>query len=236
MYTEVRAIAAWPWLNAPCLLAHNPLSLLAYHAIIYAPLIVIVINLWFLDNNKQLYYTYAFTCNCTVDMAIKKLLSILWGTLTLIQTVPTALVWLHSTELAGEHQYSVAVVSLYKVKTIKFNVMISLCLQCTCTSLHSGGYKDIAESLLKGSNIDPNCSETNGWTPLHWAAEYVVNTAMYTVETSEWCTWYIFVFRWGFLGIVKTLIEEHHVDPNCRDSKGLTPLHWACRSVQCVYY
>lgn len=174
------------------------LSLLAYHTIIYAPLIVIVINLWFLDNNQQLYYAYTFTCNCTVDMAIKKLLSILWGTLMLIQTVLTALVWLHSTELAGEHhQYSVAVVSLYKVNTIKFNVVISLCLQCTCTSLHSGGYKDIAESLLKGSNIDPNCSETNGWTPLHWAAEYVVNTAVYTVEASEWCTWYIYLYSGG---------------------------------------
>ena len=40
------------------------------------------------------------------------------------------------------------------------------------------------------------------------------------------------MYRWGFLDIVKILIEEHHVDPNCRDSKGLTPLHWACRSVQ----
>ena len=37
------------------------------------------------------------------------------------------------------------------------------------------------------------------------------------------------VCRWGFLGIVKTLIEEHHADPNAKDSKGLTPFLWACR-------
>ena len=85
----------------------------------------------------------------------------------------------------------------------------ALIIQCThpsggnyiktnITSLHSCGHKDITESLLKGSNINPNCSEANGWTPLHWASEYVINWLYTCLCRGQLCTWYVQVGVSGY--------------------------------------
>lgn len=67
------------------------------------------------------------------------------------------------------------------------------------TSLYySCGHKDIAECLLKGSNINPNLCEANGWTPLHWASEYVLNWLYISVQRLI-CTWYN-IIQVGFSG------------------------------------
>ena len=83
---------------------------------------------------------------------------------------------------------------IYSTYTYMYMYDVSLC-KCIyiVNFLHSCGHKDITESLLKGSNIDPNCSEANGWTPLHWACEYVVNRLYVWIYTEvnimylNWC-------------------------------------------------
>ena len=39
----------------------------------------------------------------------------------------------------------------------------------------------------------------------------------------------VFHFRYGKVTVVKYLIQKCHVNPNCGDKDGWTPLHWACK-------
>lgn len=56
---------------------------------------------------------------------------------------------------------------------------------------------------LKGKNVDPNCKDNQGLTPLHWATDR------------------------GDLEIVRYLVEEKKANLNILDDEGQTPLHYA---------
>ena len=47
---------------------------------------------------------------------------------------------------------------------------------------------------------------------------------------------YVFLFscRYGQLAVVRVLIEEYKVNPECTDNVGWTPLHCACRYVPLI--
>ena len=92
--------------------------------------------------------------------------------------------------------------------------------------------------LVKSIN-DVNCTDSNGWTPLHHAcreghlgvarvllAEFKANVNC--ADSNGWTPLHHACSK-GNLGVARMLIAEFKADVNCADSNGWTPLHHACR-------
>jgi hypothetical protein len=92
---------------------------------------------------------------------------------------------------------------------------------------------EVKKLLEEGCN--PNTRDSDGWTPLHWAAkEGYVNVARLLLERgadlnardNNGATPLHVAALYGRANVVKLLLEEG-ANPNVRDNFGATPLYWA---------
>ena len=82
---------------------------------------------------------------------------------------------------------------------------------CSTWQLHHG-WMDIIIDLITKYKCDTNCKDSDGRTPLHYAASN------------------------NHLEVVRYFINEQHCDPMTRDNDGDTPLHYACQQPINTYY
>ena len=99
---------------------------------------------------------------------------------------------------------------------------------------------DIIIDLITKYKCDTNCKDSDGHTPLHYAASnnhlevvrYFINEQhcdpMMT-RNKDGNTPIHYACRYGHLNIAQYLISMAHCNPSCENNNGDTPIHYACR-------
>lgn len=98
----------------------------------------------------------------------------------------------------------------------------------------------ISKYLIEQHQVDSNCKDKDGNTPLQWACKWVefkqhIRGFPFITVMPPFCdytsdfTIYMYLFRLGDLSFARYLIDKHKVDPNSKDTEGKTPLLWACK-------
>ena len=101
------------------------------------------------------------------------------------------------------------------------------------------GWTDTTIDLITKYKFDPNCKDSHGHTPLHYAVinnhlevvRYFINEQHCDPMTSDNDdnTPLHLAGCYGQLNIVKYLISEANCDPSCENKYNNTPLHYACQ-------
>ena len=101
------------------------------------------------------------------------------------------------------------------------------------------GWMDIIIDLITKYKFDTNCKDSDGCTPLHYAARknhmevvrYFINEQhcdpMTRNETRNETILH-YACHYGYHNIAHYLISEGHCNPSCENNDGDTPLHLAC--------